>query len=172
MEPNAHRSVLVSTLLAVILVASLRRPHHWWCARRQQWWLVALHHQSMMLADHTIPVSGESPRPGDLTSSIRIGTLSAACDFGPSQRGRSGSNLTYCGQPSSTESTQGDYGIMKIYTTLLSFLLADREDDRGATVAEYALLVAGIAVVVGAAIAIFGTQLGNFFSGLGSRLGL
>lgn len=37
---------------------------------------------------------------------------------------------------------------MKLYTTLMSFLLADRPEDRGASAVEYTLLLAGIAVVV------------------------
>lgn len=61
---------------------------------------------------------------------------------------------------------------MKIFTTLLSFLLAaDTDEDRGATVAEYALLIAFIAVVVGAAIALFGTALADFFESLPGKLG-
>lgn len=60
---------------------------------------------------------------------------------------------------------------MTIFTTLLSYLLADREDDRGATVAEYALLVALIAVAVVAAITLFGEALGDFFGSLPGRLG-
>lgn len=45
-------------------------------------------------------------------------------------------------------------------------------EDRGASLAEYALLVAGIAVMIVAAISVFGDALGTFFSGLSTSLGL
>lgn len=44
------------------------------------------------------------------------------------------------------------------------------QDDRGATVVEYALLVALIALVVIGSITIFGEQLADFFGGLGNNL--
>lgn len=44
------------------------------------------------------------------------------------------------------------------------------QDDRGATVVEYALLVALIALVVIGSITIFGEQLADFFGGLGDNL--
>ena len=43
-------------------------------------------------------------------------------------------------------------------------------NDEGATVVEYALLVALIALVVIGAITIFGQQLSDFFGGLGNNL--
>lgn len=46
-----------------------------------------------------------------------------------------------------------------------------RTEDEGATIAEYALLVALIAVAAVAAITAFGGRLGSFFSGLPARLG-
>ncbi|MEO8163480.1 MAG: Flp family type IVb pilin [Ilumatobacteraceae bacterium] len=57
--------------------------------------------------------------------------------------------------------------IMAIYSYFTS---PKQESDRGATVVEYALLVALIALVVIGAITIFGQQLSDFFSGLGDNL--
>lgn len=52
-----------------------------------------------------------------------------------------------------------------------TFFTSRRPDnDRGATVVEYALLVALIALVVIGAITIFGQQLSDFFGGLGDNL--
>ena len=47
----------------------------------------------------------------------------------------------------------------------------DNRRDRGAGIAEYALLVAGIAVVAAVAIAAFGGALATFFGGLADALG-
>ncbi len=61
---------------------------------------------------------------------------------------------------------------MKLWIALTSYWMVDRsEEDQGATVAEYALLVALIAVVVAVAIGFFGTALSTFFSGLPAALG-
>ncbi len=60
---------------------------------------------------------------------------------------------------------------MKLIVAIQSFLTSPRQDnDRGATVVEYALLVALIALVVIGAITIFGQQLSDFFGGLGNNL--
>lgn len=60
---------------------------------------------------------------------------------------------------------------MKLLLTAYSFFTLPKEDgDRGATVVEYALLVALIALVVIGAITLFGTQLSDFFTGLGNQL--
>lgn len=60
---------------------------------------------------------------------------------------------------------------MKIVTAIYSFFTTPKPDgDRGATVVEYALLVALIALVVIGAITIFGEQLADFFGGLGDNL--
>ena len=60
---------------------------------------------------------------------------------------------------------------MKMIITIYSFLTSPKKDnDRGATVVEYGLLVALIALVVIGAITIFGDQLSDFFSGLGDNL--
>lgn len=56
-----------------------------------------------------------------------------------------------------------------LFTRLISFL---KKDSEAATAAEYALLVALIAVVVGVGIAAFGTSIKTFFTGLYARLGL
>ena len=60
---------------------------------------------------------------------------------------------------------------MKLILAVHSFFTSPKQDsDRGATVVEYALLVALIALVVIGAITLFGTQLSDFFSGLGDNL--
>jgi pilus assembly protein Flp/PilA len=50
------------------------------------------------------------------------------------------------------------------------FTLPKHDGDRGATVVEYALLVALIALVVIGAITLFGEALSDFFTGLGDQL--
>jgi pilus assembly protein Flp/PilA len=64
----------------------------------------------------------------------------------------------------------------KIYTMMATFFAGmydrDESEDRGAGIVEYALLVALIAVVAGVAIAAFGTQLADFFSGLAAEVGI
>ena len=60
---------------------------------------------------------------------------------------------------------------MKLILAVYSFFTSPKQDsDRGATVVEYALLVALIALVVIGAITLFGTQLSDFFGGLGDNL--
>ena len=60
---------------------------------------------------------------------------------------------------------------MKLIMAIQSFFTApEPQDDRGATVVEYALLVALIALVVIGSITIFGEQLADFFGGLGDNL--
>ena len=60
---------------------------------------------------------------------------------------------------------------MKLLLTVYNFFASPQEDrDRGATVVEYALLVALIALVVIGAITLFGQQLSTFFGGLGRQL--
>ncbi len=61
---------------------------------------------------------------------------------------------------------------MKLLITLYTYLMADHpEEDRGATAAEYALLVALIAVAVVGAVTAFGGALSDFFTGLPGDLG-
>lgn len=61
---------------------------------------------------------------------------------------------------------------MNLWIAICSYFLSDRPDeDTGATVAEYALLVALIAVVVVGAITAFGGALSGFFGGLPGDLG-
>lgn len=55
--------------------------------------------------------------------------------------------------------------------TVLSALTAGRKEE-GATATEYALIIAGIAVAIVAAIGVFGTQLTNFWNNLGGSLGI
>lgn len=60
---------------------------------------------------------------------------------------------------------------MKLFLAVYSFFTSTKQDgDRGATVVEYALLVALIALVVIGAITLFGQQLSDFFGGLGDNL--
>ncbi|MFA5774202.1 MAG: Flp family type IVb pilin [Ilumatobacteraceae bacterium] len=60
---------------------------------------------------------------------------------------------------------------MRLIVAIQSFFTSPRQDsDPGATVVEYALLVALIALVVIGAITIFGQQLSDFFGGLGNNL--
>ena len=61
--------------------------------------------------------------------------------------------------------------MLHIYTVLNAMLTADRKEE-GATATEYALIIAGIAVAIVAAIGVFGTQLQNFWNGLGGQLGI
>lgn len=53
--------------------------------------------------------------------------------------------------------------------SLYAFLTAPREE-KGATATEYALIIAGIALAVFAAISVFGDQLSDMWKDLGSRL--
>ncbi|GAA3544449.1 hypothetical protein AFL01nite_16700 [Aeromicrobium flavum] len=47
-----------------------------------------------------------------------------------------------------------------------------KRDEKGATATEYALIIAGIAVAIVGAIAVFGGELTGFWNGLGGQLGL
>lgn len=53
--------------------------------------------------------------------------------------------------------------------SLYAFLTAPREE-KGATATEYALIIAGIALVIFAAVSVFGEQLSNMWEELGSEL--
>ncbi|SKB08546.1 Flp family type IVb pilin [Aeromicrobium choanae] len=57
---------------------------------------------------------------------------------------------------------------------ILNFLAAftAERDEKGATATEYALIIAGIAVAIVGAIAIFGGELTGFWEGLGTQLNL
>lgn len=67
---------------------------------------------------------------------------------------------------------------MEKLLTVIAFIAArinvarDEARDRGATATEYAMLVAFIAVVVGVAVAAFGTQLADFFNSLAVKIGI
>lgn len=54
---------------------------------------------------------------------------------------------------------------------LIAYLTAPRSE-KGATATEYALIIAGIAVAIVAAIGVFGGSLKEFWSGLGGDLGI
>lgn len=62
-----------------------------------------------------------------------------------------------------------------MFERLLAFyglLTAPRSEERGVTATEYALIVAGIAVVVTVAIGAFGGQLSTFWNGLAAQLNI
>lgn len=61
--------------------------------------------------------------------------------------------------------------MLHFYTTLSAILTAPREE-KGATATEYALIIAGIAVAIVAAIGVFGGALAGFWNGLGTELGI
>lgn len=61
--------------------------------------------------------------------------------------------------------------MLHIYTYMTALLAADRKEE-GATATEYALIIAGIAVAIVAAIAVFGSSLSTFWSGLSTKLKL
>ena len=65
--------------------------------------------------------------------------------------------------------------MLHIYTSVnamfTALLLADRKEE-GATATEYALIIAGIAVAIVAAIGLFGSSLKGFWSELGGSLGI
>nr|AGC71611.1 hypothetical protein [uncultured bacterium A1Q1_fos_1053] len=65
--------------------------------------------------------------------------------------------------------------MLHLYTSVnamfTALLLADRKEE-GATATEYALIIAGIAVAIVAAIAVFGGRLGSFWSGLSTKLSI
>ena len=60
--------------------------------------------------------------------------------------------------------------MLQIFSFLSAFTA--QRDEKGATATEYALIIAGIAVAIVAAIAVFGGALSDFWNGLGGELGL
>lgn len=56
------------------------------------------------------------------------------------------------------------------FYTYLTSMLTDRQE-KGATATEYALIVAGIALVVLVAVNAFGSTLSTWFADLGDELG-
>ena len=56
--------------------------------------------------------------------------------------------------------------IFAIHTRVADF----RDEDRGATATEYALLVSFIAIAIIAGVTVFGNNLSNFFTGLSARV--
>jgi pilus assembly protein Flp/PilA len=58
--------------------------------------------------------------------------------------------------------------MLKLITFFQSWFAAGErtDEDRGATMVEYALIVSLIALVAATGVALFGTALSNFFSGL------
>jgi pilus assembly protein Flp/PilA len=55
---------------------------------------------------------------------------------------------------------------MNLITFLQSFIATRRQDEKGAAMVEYGLLVAGIAVVVGVAVAALGGRITDLFDGI------
>ena len=55
---------------------------------------------------------------------------------------------------------------MRLITFLQSFMATLRQDDKGAAMVEYGLLVAGIAVVVGVAVFALGERITGLFDGI------
>lgn len=62
------------------------------------------------------------------------------------------------------------YYVLNLIAALHSRLEGDK--DRGATATEYAMLVAFIAIIVATGVGIFGHALSDWFSSLGSKIGL
>ena len=60
--------------------------------------------------------------------------------------------------------------MLAFLATLQQLVANIRRDDEGATMVEYGLLVALIAVVVAAAAAIFGTQMAAMFTTISGQL--
>ena len=60
--------------------------------------------------------------------------------------------------------------MLAFLATLQQLVANIRRDDEGATMVEYGLLVALIAVVVAAAAAVFGTQMAAMFTNISAQL--
>ncbi len=60
---------------------------------------------------------------------------------------------------------------MSIVTFLQAFLATRREDDKGAAMVEYGILIAGIAVLVMATVFILGGAIQGFFQDVVDQLG-
>lgn len=58
------------------------------------------------------------------------------------------------------------FAMERFYLSVVMGILQERRDEEGAAMVEYAILVAGIAVVVGAAVYIFGKKVYTLFSGI------
>ena len=53
---------------------------------------------------------------------------------------------------------------------MLSQILSKLRDKKGVTAAEYAILAVGVVIVVGGAVATFGSALQNAFTGIGEQI--
>ena len=66
--------------------------------------------------------------------------------------------------------------MLKLYVTIQSMFIAGadrlKDGERGATATEYALLVAFIALAITGGVIAFGTELNDFFDGLGAQVGI
>lgn len=62
--------------------------------------------------------------------------------------------------------------ILKLIVAMHARILDVRDNERGATATEYALLVAFIALVIVVGVTAFGNQLNSFFNTLGTRIGI
>ena len=61
--------------------------------------------------------------------------------------------------------------MLHLYTVISALFNADHKEE-GATATEYALIIAGIAVAIVAAIGLFGGALETFWTNLGGSLGI
>lgn len=59
-----------------------------------------------------------------------------------------------------------------VFAYAMATIVTRKEEERGATAVEYALIVAGIAVGLLAAVTLFGNALDTFFTGLAAKVGI
>ena len=83
----------------------------------------------------------------------------------PLRKGRAEPIRTHKGEPTMER-------LLKLVVAMHTRALDARDTERGATATEYALLVAFIALVIVAGVTLFGSQLNDFFSGLGAQVGI
>jgi pilus assembly protein Flp/PilA len=62
--------------------------------------------------------------------------------------------------------------LLKVIVALHTRVTDIRDNERGATATEYALLVAFIAIAIIVGVTLFGNALNTFFSNLATRVGL
>jgi pilus assembly protein Flp/PilA len=61
--------------------------------------------------------------------------------------------------------------MMSIISYIQAFVATRREDDKGAAMVEYGILIAGIAVLVMAAVFLLGARIDTMFDSVVTRLG-
>src|SRR3954452_3768164 len=62
--------------------------------------------------------------------------------------------------------------VLNLIAAMHARIQRDDENDRGATATEYAMLVAFIAIAITVGVGLFGTELSNWFTNLGNKIGL